>query len=90
MYDSVKPKLNMSFHFFFFVTALFQVKDLVKFAESSFGPVDILVNNAGVFYYSLMKNLHEDLWERTVDVNCKVTHYDSRHTLFPRETRPKY
>ncbi|XP_064597711.1 uncharacterized protein LOC135464146 [Liolophura sinensis] len=53
------------------VTIRQEVKDLVKFAESTFGPVDILVNNAGVFYYSLMKNVHEDLWEKTVDVNCK-------------------
>jgi len=31
----------------------------------------MLVNSAGVMYYTLMKNLHEDDWERTVDVNCK-------------------
>lgn len=28
---------------------------------------------AGVMYYTSMKNLHEDEWERTVDVNCKGT-----------------
>lgn len=26
---------------------------------------------AGVMYFTNMKNLHEDEWERTVDVNCK-------------------
>ena len=28
---------------------------------------------AGVMYFTNMKNLHEDEWERTVDVNCKGT-----------------
>lgn len=27
----------------------------------------------GVMYFTNMKNLHEDEWERTVDVNCKGT-----------------
>ena len=36
------------------------------------GPVDILVNNAGTMYYTMMKNLHEDEWERQIDVNIKV------------------
>nr|XP_002741323.1 PREDICTED: dehydrogenase/reductase SDR family member 11-like [Saccoglossus kowalevskii] len=48
-----------------------EVKALVKHTESTLGPVDIIVNNAGVMYYTLMKNLNEDQWERTIDVNCK-------------------
>jgi len=48
-----------------------QVKALVEAAEAQLGPVDILVNNAGVMYFTLMKNCHEDEWERTVDVNTK-------------------
>ncbi|XP_077984922.1 uncharacterized protein LOC144439501 [Glandiceps talaboti] len=48
-----------------------EVKELVKHAESTLGPVDILVNNAGVMYYTMMKNVLEDQWEKTVDVNCK-------------------
>ncbi|CAM9899627.1 unnamed protein product [Discosporangium mesarthrocarpum] len=55
------------------VTKRDQVKALVAAAEARFGPVDIMVNNAGVMYYTKMKNLHEDEWERTVDVNCKGT-----------------
>ncbi len=47
-----------------------QVKSLVARTEEELGPVDILVNCAGVMYYSLMKNLHEDDWERTVNVLC--------------------
>ncbi len=53
------------------VTVREQVKSLVARAEEELGPVDILVNCAGVMYYTLMKNLREDDWERTVDVLCK-------------------
>ena len=48
------------------------MKELVKQTESQLGPVDILVNAAGIMFYTLMKNVHEDEWERQVDVNCKV------------------
>ena len=53
------------------VTDRAQVKMLVARTEEELGPVDILVNCAGVMYYTLMKNLHEDDWEQTVDVLCK-------------------
>eukprot|EP01094_Clydonella_sp_ATCC50884_P018245 TRINITY_DN3350_c0_g1_i1.p2 TRINITY_DN3350_c0_g1~~TRINITY_DN3350_c0_g1_i1.p2 ORF type:complete len:234 (+),score=73.56 TRINITY_DN3350_c0_g1_i1:257-958(+) len=48
-----------------------QVKALVKAATDAYGPVDALINNAGVMPLSLLKNLHEDEWERMVDVNIK-------------------
>lgn len=48
-----------------------KVRSLVKRTENALGPVDILVNCAGVMYYTMMKNIHEDEWERTVEVNCK-------------------
>ncbi len=44
---------------------------LVARTERELGPVDFLVNCAGVMYYTLMKNLLEEEWERTVEVNCK-------------------
>ena len=47
------------------------VRELVARAERELGPVDFLVNCAGVMYYTLMKNLREEEWERTVEVNCK-------------------
>jgi NADP-dependent 3-hydroxy acid dehydrogenase YdfG len=53
------------------VTDRQQVKALVALTERQLGPVDILVNCAGVMYYTLMENLREDEWERTVDVLCK-------------------
>jgi NADP-dependent 3-hydroxy acid dehydrogenase YdfG len=53
------------------VTNRAQVGSLVARAEEELGPVEVLVNCAGVMYYSLMKNLREDEWTRTVEVNCK-------------------
>ena len=53
------------------VTDRGQVRELVKRAESALGPVDALVNCAGVMYYTLMENVREDEWDRTVDVTCK-------------------
>ncbi|MDX6378994.1 MAG: hypothetical protein QOI57_18 [Rubrobacteraceae bacterium] len=53
------------------VTDRQQVRSLVARTEEELGPVDMLVNCAGIMYYTLMKNLYEDDWERTVDVNCK-------------------
>jgi NADP-dependent 3-hydroxy acid dehydrogenase YdfG len=50
----------------------FQVKELVRHTEMTLGPVDILVNNAGTMYYTMMKNLHEEEWERQIEVNVKV------------------
>jgi NADP-dependent 3-hydroxy acid dehydrogenase YdfG len=53
------------------VTDRRQVEALVSRTEEELGPIDVLVNCAGVMYYTIMKNLHADDWERTVDVNCK-------------------
>ncbi len=51
------------------VTNRRQVGALVERAEGELGPVEFLVNCAGVMYYTLMRNLREDEWERTVEVN---------------------
>ncbi len=53
------------------VTDRGQVEALVGRAEGELGPVDALVNCAGVMYYTLMKNVREAEWDRTVEVNCK-------------------
>lgn len=47
------------------------MRDGVQRTESLLGPVDILVNNAGVLYYTMMKNLHVEEWQKIVDVNIK-------------------
>ena len=54
------------------VTNRASVVHLVSEAEKTFGRgVDVLVNVAGVMYFTMMKNVKEDEWEQTVDVNCK-------------------
>jgi NADP-dependent 3-hydroxy acid dehydrogenase YdfG len=53
------------------VTDRRQVKSLIARTERELGPVDILANCAGVMFYTLMRNLHEEDWERTVAVNCR-------------------
>merc|ERR1719491_934939 len=40
---------------------------------NTFHQIDVLVNCAGVMYFTLMKNLHYDEWEQTIDINCKGT-----------------
>ena len=53
------------------VTDRARVDSLVSRAEEELGPVDVLVNCAGVMYYTLMSNVREEEWARTVEVNCK-------------------
>lgn len=53
------------------VTSMEDMKAVVEVTESTLGPVDILVNCAGVMYYTLMKNVHQQEWDRQIDVNCK-------------------
>lgn len=53
------------------VTKRSEVGALVERTEAEFGPIDIMVANAGVMPLSFMRNLHEEEWERMVDVNIK-------------------
>lgn len=53
------------------VTNRAEVKEMVRQTEEKLGPVDILVNNAGLWYWTLMKNVREDLWDEIIDVNIK-------------------
>ena len=49
-----------------------EVNELVRFAEKQYEkPVDVLINNAGVMPLSFLKNLHQDEWDRMIDVNIK-------------------
>jgi len=57
------------------VTKREDVEALVGTAEASLGPVNIIVNCAGCMYFTLMKNVMWDQWERQVDVNAKGTMY---------------
>lgn len=53
------------------VTKKGEIKNAVEICLNTFGNIDFLINNAGVMPLSLMKNLHEEEWERMVDVNIK-------------------
>jgi len=53
------------------VTKRADMKEVAKAALDEFGQIDVLVNNAGIMPLSFMKNLHEDEWEQTIDVNVK-------------------
>ncbi|MEE3371273.1 MAG: SDR family oxidoreductase [Planctomycetota bacterium] len=48
------------------------LRELVKQAESRFGPVNLLVNNAGTNpYYGPLLESEEWAWDKTMDVNLK-------------------
>jgi hypothetical protein len=47
------------------------MKAVAKAALDEFGRIDVLINNAGIMPLSFLKNLHEDEWEQTIDVNIK-------------------
>ena len=53
------------------VTDRGRVEALVGRTEDELGPVDALVNCAGAMYYTLMKNVRAEEWDRTIEVNCK-------------------
>ena len=48
-----------------------QMEALIQATTQELGPVDIVVSCAGVMYFTMMKNLKLDEWDRTLDVNCK-------------------
>lgn len=48
-----------------------QVHALVAATEKKLGPIDIFISVSGVMYFTMMKNVQTEEWERTVDVNCK-------------------
>lgn len=47
------------------------VHALMEEVQRRHGKVDILVNAHGVMYFTLMKNLHYDEWEQTMEINTK-------------------
>ena len=47
------------------------VDNMVKKVLDEFGKIDILVNNAGILKRALLLELHEEDWDKVLDVNLK-------------------
>lgn len=53
------------------VTNREDMKSLASKAIEKFSDIDVIVNNAGLMPLSFMKNLHQDEWDKMIDVNIK-------------------
>ncbi|MCK8827253.1 3-oxoacyl-[acyl-carrier-protein] reductase [Natroniella acetigena] len=73
------------------VTAMEEVKDMVKEGKKKFDTVDILVNNAGITKDKLLLRMKEEDWDAVLDVNLKgafnVTKAVSRTMMKQRSGR---
>jgi NAD(P)-dependent dehydrogenase (short-subunit alcohol dehydrogenase family) len=50
-----------------------QVNDVVSKIQKEFGKIDIFINAAGVVIPALIKDLTEETWDKTMNVNAKGT-----------------
>jgi len=51
-------------------------QNLVKLFVEKFGSIDVLINNAGAIYgYKHFSELDEKLWDKTFEINTKVSFY---------------
>lgn len=55
-----------------------QVRKLFETARRHFGQIDILVNNAGMLLFKEIAEIHDDEFDRIVDVNFKSVFYTLR------------
>ncbi|MCG3420406.1 SDR family oxidoreductase [Oceanobacillus jordanicus] len=53
------------------VTALEEMQEIIKLAQSRYGQVDAIVNNAGVMPLSPLEALKIEEWNRMIDVNIR-------------------
>ena len=60
-----------------------QVQETVKAALNAFGRTDILVNCAGIISRTLVEDMSEEIWDRTLDVNLKGTFLFCKEVLGP-------
>lgn len=57
------------------------VARMVQTAEDHFGRIDIVVNNAGVCPVSYIKDMPEEMWRQTLDINLTGTFLVSREIV---------
>ena len=48
-----------------------QVRQMFEQTEETLGPLDILVNNAGIWPTAYVKDMSEEQWDSTIDINMK-------------------
>jgi NAD(P)-dependent dehydrogenase (short-subunit alcohol dehydrogenase family) len=63
------------------VTRASEVEQLVRAAESRFGPISILVNNAGIGLFGPVQERSEEDWNRVLDTNLKSVFLVSRAVI---------
>ncbi len=59
-----------------------QVKGMFNAAEERFGGVDILVNNAGILRSAPAEGLHDEDWDKVIQVNLK-SQFIAAQEVFP-------
>ena len=64
-------------------------EDMIKTCVDNLGRIDILCNIAGIFKLSMLCDLSEEQWDRTIDVHLKGTFNLTRHAL-PRMRQQGY
>lgn len=55
-----------------------QIKDMMKFAASTFGRVDILVNNAGIQHVAKVEDFPTERWDAIIAINLTSAFHTTR------------